>query len=206
MNVALNRVGPIAFGRRGSALAIGFFAIATVMGCNHSDQRSASSRPPPRAYTEPTSADQRRAEERRDERRAEERRAEERNDERRAEERRAEERREEERARDHRAVGGGPVKTTTTSSAVGRIAVARCDREVHCNHVGAKERYPSRAECITKWESDQRDDLNRAECPAGIDERELESCLDAVRTESCSNPLEAIERLNACRTGKLCLK
>lgn len=204
MNVALNRVGPVAYGGRVSVVAIGFFVTATVMGCNHSDQRSAASRPPPRAYTEPSSAEQRRAEERREERRAEERRAEERNEERRAEERRAEER-----ARERntpRAVGGGPVKTTTAASAVARVAVARCDREVRCNRVGAKERYASRSECIAKWESDRREDLNRAECPGGIDERQLESCVDSVQSESCGNPLDAIERLNACRTGKLCLK
>jgi hypothetical protein len=43
-------------------------------------------------------------------------------------------------------------------------------------------------------------------CPAGIREKELSDCLQAIREEDCGNPLDAIARLNACRSGNLCAK
>jgi hypothetical protein len=53
---------------------------------------------------------------------------------------------------------------------------------------------------------DKRDDLNADSCPGGVSEAELAHCLKAIRDEDCGNPLDAIARLNACRSGNLCLK
>jgi len=133
---------------------------------------------------------------------AEERRIEERT----AEERRAEDRRAEER---RRSIGGGPnepVIRATAASAVASIAAARCDREVRCKNIGRKEKYGSRAACVAELQRDRRDDLNSDACPAGIREKELNDCLQSIREEDCGNPLDAIARLNACRSGNLCAK
>ena len=34
----------------------------------------------------------------------------------------------------------------------------------------------------------------------------IEECIESIRTESCSNPIETISRLAACRTSDMCLK
>jgi hypothetical protein len=212
MNVALHS----------SALAIGLATFAMI-GCNrNTDDRSMGTRPAAPSTTEQRRAEERREEQRAEDRRAEERRAEERRAEtrrteeqreaKRAEDRRAEERRAEDRPRtthDPRSVGGGPTepaRTTTPESAVGRIAQARCDREVRCHNVGRKEKYETRSECAEKMQNDRRGDINVNECRAGVSEKELDNCLEAIRTEDCGNPIDAISRLNACRSGNLCLK
>ncbi len=170
-----------------SALAFGFAALA-VVGCNRDENKRNVGTP---VVNEPSATEQRRAEERR------------------AEERRAEERRAEERTPGERSIGGGPTEPgvrTTPASALASIATARCDREVRCKNVGVKEKYASREECVTKMKEDKRDDINAKDCPAGISEKELNNCLQSIRTEDCGNPLDAISRLSACRSGALCLK
>jgi hypothetical protein len=182
-----------------SVWTLGFISVA-VVACSKTHDRTVQSRP-----YEPTAAEQRRAEERRaDDRRAEERRADERAEDRRAADRRAEERREHD-----RSMGGGPrelVSKTTPASAVASIASMRCDRELRCKHIGPKEKYRTRGECVADLQRDKRDDLNGDACPAGIREKELNDCVQAIRDEDCGNPLDAIARLNACRSGNLCLK
>lgn len=181
-----------------SVWTLGFVSVA-VVACSKTHDRTVQSRP-----YEPT-ATERRAEERRgEERRAEERRAEERADERRAQELRAEERRE--RAL---AIGGGPrdlTSRTMPASAVASIATARCDRELRCKHIGPKEKFPTRGDCLADVQADKREDLNIDTCPAGIKEKELNQCVQSIRDEECGHSLHAITRLNACRTGNLCLK
>jgi hypothetical protein len=194
------------------AAAFGVTALAMI-ACNHNSNDGGVAQHPaePRAVVNPpTLADrraaERRAEERRDEARAEERRAEERAGERRAEERRAEERRADDTV-NRRAIGGGPVAERTSSrSAVGRIADARCDREVRCHGVGGDKKYANRAACVSDVEADKRDDLNPRACPGGIDEKQLEKCVDAIRADECGNPFDNWTRLNACRSGNLCVK
>jgi hypothetical protein len=163
-----------------------------------------------------SAAEQRRIDERRAaERRAEERRAEDRRidpDERRAdrtaEERRAEERRADARydRRERLASSVDPAIRATPSSAVTSLATERCDREARCNNIGAKEKYKTRADCVAELERDKRDDLNSDVCRGGIRQKELNDCLQAVHDEACGNPLDAITRLTACRTGNLCAK
>ena len=107
------------------------------------------------------------------------------------------------------SIGGGPrehVTTTTGADAVAKIATARCDREVRCKHVGAKEKYKSRTDCTADMKKDKMDDLNSEACPGGISSSELAKCLQSIKDEDCGNPLDAIGRLNACRSGNLCVK
>lgn len=197
MNLALGR----------HAAAFGVTAL-TMMACSHNDstaKRPADAHVVVVQSTDERRAAERRAEERRAEARAEERRAEERRSEQRAEERRSEERRTDAHVR---AVGGGPgdIERTSNRTAVGRIAEARCEREVRCNGFGAHRRYESRTACIADLEADKRDELNPRTCPGGIDENQLDKCVTAIRTDQCGNPAEGWSRINACRDGNLCLK
>jgi hypothetical protein len=192
-----------------SACALGL-ACAALTACSKDSKPSVSA------------AEQRRIDERRaEERRAEERRAEERREERLAAdaraERRAEERRDDERLAAERLAAerrDAKVRTTTTdpvlrataSSAVTSLAAERCDREVRCKNIGAKEKYKTRADCVAELERDKRDDLNSDVCPGGIRQKELNDCLHAIRDENCGNPLDTLTRLAACRSGNLCAK
>jgi Family of unknown function (DUF6184) len=146
------------------------------ISCNHNDDRSHAKEP--RVAHDPSPAEQRRIDERHDERRADDR-------------------------GDGRVIGGVPGEP---SSAVGKIASARCDREVRCNNVGAKEKYSSRGDCVTRMQDDKRDDINEKDCPRGIDQKQLTACFTAIRDEACGNPLDTISRLTACRAGGICLK
>ncbi len=100
-----------------------------------------------------------------------------------------------------------PVETSPTTAvdpALARLAEARCDREVRCENVGEGRRYESRSACIREVRTSHADDVNRSECPAGVDQRELAECMEEVRNEDCGNPLDTVGRLVACRSSDLC--
>jgi hypothetical protein len=107
-----------------------------------------------------------------------------------------------------------PGTTTVTGAnvslnhegAVAGIVEARCTREAACNNIGLDKRYGNRDSCVAKLKSEMQNDLNASDCPKGIDRKELDECLSEIRSESCNNPIEKIERLAACRTSDLCLK
>jgi len=103
-------------------------------------------------------------------------------------------------------VTGANVGKVGNQTAVDRIVAARCAREASCNNVGPNKHWESGASCTQKVGADMKDDLNASECPAGIDEKELNECLESIRGENCNNPIDTIGRLAACRTSDLCLK
>jgi hypothetical protein len=113
---------------------------------------------------------------------------------------------EKERLAASREVQTKEVSRTSNALAVSSVATARCDRELKCKNIGANKTYLSTDECITKLQNDKRTDLNAQECPGGVSDKELTSCLKAIREEDCGNPLDSISRLTACRAGALCLK
>jgi hypothetical protein len=121
-----------------------------------------------------------------------------------SEQRRIDERRAEERG-NGRSIGGGPNEP---AAAVAKIALARCDREMLCDGVGTKvgDKYSSRADCEIRVQDDKRVDLNPNDCPGGIDNRQLDACLAAIRDEACGTALDSISRLASCRSGSICLK
>lgn len=151
----------------GSTVILGILAIA---GANCSHNHAPSSRTKePHVTREPSTVEQRHAEER----------------------------------KDARFIGGGPAEP---SPVVARIVAARCEREVRCNNVGAKGKYPSRDDCATRIQDEKRDTINEKDCPGGIDRKHLDDCLAEVRDEPCRNPLVSISRLVSCRSSRLCLK
>lgn len=91
-------------------------------------------------------------------------------------------------------------------SAIDRIVASRCAREVTCSNIGPDKHFTSGEVCVREVRNKMHDDLKASECPAGIDGKELDECLDAIRNESCTNPIESLGRLAACRTSDLCLK
>ena len=102
-------------------------------------------------------------------------------------------------------ITGANVASTSNEAAVSRIVSSRCAREASCNNVGPDKRFVSQDVCTGKVKADMKNDLNSSDCPYGVDAKELDECLEAIRTESCNNPIETISRLAACRTSDLCL-
>jgi len=103
---------------------------------------------------------------------------------------------------DETAAAHGTVKPR---AAVMLITASRCSREAVCNNIGAKHKYATMAECKTKLSDEKSDDLNFKDCPRGIDKKELDECLTAIKKEDCNNPLDSLSRLAACRSSDLCL-
>jgi hypothetical protein len=108
---------------------------------------------------------------------------------------------------------GAPGSATLTGAAwvandaaIDRVVAARCAREITCNAIGPDKHFTSGDACVREVGKKTRDDLKSSECPAGIDGKELDECLDAIRNESCNNPIDVISRLSACRTSELCIK
>jgi len=92
------------------------------------------------------------------------------------------------------------------AAVVDELTGARCDREQTCNNVGDGRKYASRDTCTESIRGDLGNDLNSYHCPRGIKREGLDSCLSAIRTEACSNPLDTLERMEKCRTVHLCLE
>jgi hypothetical protein len=103
-------------------------------------------------------------------------------------------------------VTGADVGVLTSDLAVERIVAARCARESACNNVGADKHFVDNEACAHSLQSKLADDLKPSECPRGIDAAAADRCMDAIRTESCNNPIDTISRLAACRTSDMCLK
>ena len=91
-----------------------------------------------------------------------------------------------------------------SNTAIDRVVASRCEREMVCKHVGADKKYASAQACSEKLHADMKDDLNAKECPRGVDQKQLNECLDAIHKEDCGNPIDVVSRLAQCRTGGLC--
>ncbi len=103
-------------------------------------------------------------------------------------------------------ITGANVGVVSNMSAIDRIVSSRCAREAACNNVGNDKKFATNDACAREIRSDMHEDLKASECPYGIDQKELNECLDEIRNENCNNPIEKIERVAACRTSDLCLK
>ena len=91
-------------------------------------------------------------------------------------------------------------------SAAEQIAEARCARESHCGNVGKDKTYSSGNDCNARIQSDWRDDLNARACPGGINQRELDECLQQVREESCDSPFDSLARITECTQAQICIE
>jgi len=106
------------------------------------------------------------------------------------------------------------ASVVSNESAIDRIVAARCAREVTCSNLGPDKRYTNGESCLREVRTKLHDEMKPSDCGRGINARELDECLDAIRNESCTNAIavagatvnETIGRLAQCRGGELCLK
>jgi uncharacterized protein DUF6184 len=104
-----------------------------------------------------------------------------------------------------------PATTATTSAwmvmnddAAMRLANARCERDLECDDIGPGKRFADRDTCTRELGNEARIKLRAHDCPSGIDDQRLATCLNRVRAERCEFALDTIERLDACRSSELC--
>lgn len=100
-----------------------------------------------------------------------------------------------------------PQARGVDASVVDRLSDARCDREQSCNNVGDGRKYASRHVCVEQLHGSIANDLNSYQCPGGIDGNAVQRCLAAIAEEECgAHPVEAITRMDRCRSGAMCMK
>jgi hypothetical protein len=105
------------------------------------------------------------------------------------------------------ATNSQPRSSYADASVVDRISSARCDREQSCNNVGDGKKYASRGVCMDQLHGAVANDLNSYQCPRGIDGPAVQECVSAIVGEECgAHPVEAITRIEKCRTGAMCMK
>jgi len=106
-----------------------------------------------------------------------------------------------------------PSAVTTTGApgvvpnerAIQQLTAARCDRQQKCGKFGPNEKYADEKACRSDKHQDFEEVLKPTECPGGIREFRLSSCLQELRNERCGDVADKIGRLATCRSGSLCI-
>lgn len=91
-----------------------------------------------------------------------------------------------------------------TVNGIQRITAERCAREAKCDNIGSDRKYSSQDDCQSRIKDDAYDALSPPGCKAGVDQKELNECLEAIRDEECGDVLDSIERVAECRAAVLC--
>jgi hypothetical protein len=86
--------------------------------------------------------------------------------------------------------------------AVDRIAMAQCDYEQRCQHIGPEMRYSNRDHCMNVMHSEARKDLNQ--CRAGVDQADLRECLTQIANQDCGGAFRNLEEYKECHMDDLC--
>jgi hypothetical protein len=107
-----------------------------------------------------------------------------------------------------------PVEGVTTTGAgvvsnrdvVTRLAAARCEHARMCNEFGPDRDYADDAGCKSQISHDLEGDFRPSECPHGVREERLTSCLNEVKNEKCGDLSGKIRRVTSCRKSDLCIE
>ena len=103
-----------------------------------------------------------------------------------------------------------PATTTTTGAvshddAIMRLTTARCEREAACNNLGSGKKYADREACMSEAGQSARGTLRADQC-AMIDQSKLSSCLNDIKNERCSNPIDSLDSMTSCTRGKISIE
>ena len=92
------------------------------------------------------------------------------------------------------------LQASSVLSARTLLAGARCDREGACNHVGPAKRFETRELCTREENNRAQCELRSSDCPNGVDDKKLQTCLDVIAKQDCARTATADE----CATSVLC--
>jgi uncharacterized protein DUF6184 len=101
--------------------------------------------------------------------------------------------------------GSAQTGTARYELATARIVGARCDREVTCVQNGANKRFETRDICTRDEAKRTQDELKASECPNGIDNGKLQTCLSALGRQDCGALISSLQTLDVCKTSALCI-
>ena len=87
---------------------------------------------------------------------------------------------------------------------VGRIAQARCDREVACDRIGDGKAFATSEQCTASVRNRSRADVVAAQCKRGFDNTQVGLCLTSIRHFRCDAGLGAIDAIAQCQRSALC--
>lgn len=107
--------------------------------------------------------------------------------------------------------GAGPLGGELTGATgapgdtvVGRVARARCDREIACNRIGAGKPFATSEQCMSALRETARADVVGADCMNGFDTTQVGICLNTLRQLSCDTRLDAITAVASCQSTAIC--
>ncbi len=104
------------------------------------------------------------------------------------------------------ASGDALTPASRARSAAEQIAQSRCERESQCGNIGPDKTFSSSQDCLARIQNDWKEDLNKRQCPGGINQHELNECLAQVRAEACANPFDTLARITECTSGQICIE
>jgi hypothetical protein len=107
-----------------------------------------------------------------------------------------------------------PVEGVTTTGAgvvsnadaAKRMTSARCEHAKTCNEFGKDKDYADEAGCKSEVSHKMASEYKPEDCPHGVREERLATCLNQLKNEKCGNIADKISRAEACRTGELCIQ
>lgn len=99
-------------------------------------------------------------------------------------------------------VGAQPMRFM---SATANIAGARCERQVTCNQVGAQKRFETRDVCAREENKRTQSELRASDCPNGVDQKKLQTCLDTIARQDCDELATSLEAVDECNTSAICM-
>lgn len=89
------------------------------------------------------------------------------------------------------------------AGAVEAIAQRRCDLAQRCDRIGPGRRYDRRWECEFQHRAELSEGLNSIDCPRGVDEGKLGTCLHELEFVSCAD-IDAVRSRPNCLASAIC--
>jgi hypothetical protein len=103
------------------------------------------------------------------------------------------------------SAGVASMQAADITSTVNRLAAALCDRIMECATTDQRL-FSSRAVCLDQMRASLSHDLNSSTCPGSLDEGQVRTCMTAVESQDCRQPLESPEPIDQCTASALCSK
>lgn len=102
--------------------------------------------------------------------------------------------------------GTGSVRASMIAyqTAASRITEAHCDREASCDQIGTNRRFATRERCVRDQGKKTQQEVKAADCPNGIDENRLQTCLGRIGVQECTDLVMSLANVDACSTATLC--
>jgi hypothetical protein len=89
-------------------------------------------------------------------------------------------------------------------SAVDRIALAWCDRDVRCGNIGAGKRYATKELCLAHESSKRWARMDARTCGEASSSDRVQACVASIAEDECLDPHDGLDKRQACDPDRLC--